>query len=136
MDKVRIDKWLWSVRIFKSRTLAIDACKEGKVKVNGETAKPAQLIQIGDKLEVKKEGFQMRYLVVQLIEKRVSAPLAQVCYEDQTPPEELNKYKDWFVGKAGAEFREKGTGRPTKKDRRLIDDFKIKKPSQTWQGDD
>ena len=136
MEKVRIDKWLWSVRIFKSRTLAIDACKEGKIKVNGQVAKPSQLIQIGDKLEVKKEGFLMQYLVVQLIEKRVSAPLAQVCYEDQTPEEELNKFKDWFVGKSGAEFREKGSGRPTKKDRRLIDDFKITKTSNSRKLDD
>lgn len=136
MEKVRIDKWLWSVRIFKSRTLAIDACKEGKIKVNGQVAKPSQLIQIGDKLEVKKEGFLMQYLVVQLIEKRVSAPLAQVCYEDQTPEEELNKFKDWFVGKSGVEFREKGSGRPTKKDRRLIDDFKITKTSNSRKLDD
>ena len=124
MDKVRIDKWLWSVRIFKSRTIATDACKEGKVKLNGSVAKSSQLIQVGDQLEVKKEGFNMQYKVLDLIEKRVGAPLAQACYEDLTPPEELNKYKDWFVGKAGAEYREKGAGRPTKKERREIDDFK------------
>jgi ribosome-associated heat shock protein Hsp15 len=136
MEKVRIDKWLWSVRIFKSRTIAIDACKEGKIKVNGQVAKPSQLIQIGDKLEVKREGFLMQYVVIQLIEKRVSAQLAQVCYEDKTPLEELNKFKDWFVGKAGVEYREKGSGRPTKKDRRLIDDFKIIKPTNSRQADD
>jgi ribosome-associated heat shock protein Hsp15 len=124
MDKVRIDKWLWSVRIFKSRTMAADACKEGKVKINAISAKAAQTIQIGDRVEVKKEGFLMQYKVLSLIEKRVSAPLAQVCYEDLTPPEELNKFKDWFVGKAGAEFRERGTGRPTKRERRVIDQFK------------
>lgn len=124
MDKVRIDKWLWSVRIFKSRTIATDACKEGKVKLNGAVAKSSQLIQVGDQLEVKKEGFNMQYKVLDLIEKRVGAPLAQACYEDLTPAEELNKYKDWFVGKAGAEYREKGAGRPTKKERREIDDFK------------
>jgi len=124
MDKVRIDKWLWSVRIFKSRTIASDACKESKVKVNGEIAKASQTIQVGDQLEVKKEGFNMQYRVLQLIEKRVGAPIAQTCYEDLTPAEELNKFKDWFVGKSGAEFREKGTGRPTKKDRRVIEEFK------------
>lgn len=124
MDKVRIDKWLWSVRIFKSRTIAADACKEGKVKWNGHAAKSSQLIQAGDRLEVKKEGFNMQYKVLNLIEKRVGAPIAQACYEDLTPAEELNKYKDWFVGKAGAEYREKGAGRPTKKERRVIDDFK------------
>ncbi len=124
MDKVRIDKWLWSVRIFKSRTLATDACREGKVKLNGEEVKASQMIQVGDVLEVRKDGFNMRYKALQLIEKRVGAPLAQVCYEDLTPAEELNKYKDWFVGKAGAEYREKGSGRPTKKERREIDAFK------------
>ncbi len=124
MDKVRIDKWLWSVRIFKSRTIASDACREGKVKVNGELAKASHVIQPGDRLEVKKEGFQMQYKVLGLIEKRVSAPLAQACYEDLTPAEELNKFKDWFVGKAGAEYREKGAGRPTKKERREIEVFK------------
>lgn len=124
MEKVRIDKWLWSVRVFKSRTIATDACKEGKVKFNGVTAKSSQLIQVGDRLEVKKEGFTMHYKVLNLIEKRVGAPIAQACYEDLTPPEELNKYKEWFVGKAGAEYRERGAGRPTKKERRVIDDFK------------
>ena len=124
MEKVRIDKWLWSVRIFKSRTIATDACKESKVKVNGEAAKASHMIQVSDQLEVKKEGFQMQYRVLQLIEKRVGAPIAQTCYEDLTPAEELNKFKDWFVGKSGAEFREKGTGRPTKKERREIEEFK------------
>lgn len=124
MEKVRIDKWLWSVRIFKSRTISTDACKESKVKVNGETAKASQLIQTGDRIEVKKEGFNFQFRVIQLIEKRVGAPIAITCYEDLTPPEELNKYKEWFVGKAGAEYRDKGTGRPTKKDRREIEGFK------------
>lgn len=124
MEKVRIDKWLWSVRIFKSRTISSDACKESKVKLNGENAKPSQLIQVGDRVEVKKEGFNFQFRVVQLIEKRVGAPIAVACYEDLTPPEELNKYKEWFVGKAGAEYRDKGAGRPTKKDRRELEDFK------------
>jgi len=124
MEKVRIDKWLWSVRIFKSRTIATDACKEGKVKFNGVTAKSSQLIQVGDQLEVKKEGFNMQYKVLNLIEKRVAAPIAQACYQDLTPEVELNKFKEWFVGKSGAEFRERGAGRPTKKERRVIDDFK------------
>lgn len=124
MEKVRIDKWLWSVRIFKSRTISSDACKESKVKLNGVNAKASQLIQIGDQVEVKKEGFNFQFRVVQLIEKRVGAPIAVTCYEDLTPPEELNKYKEWFVGKAGAEYRDKGAGRPTKKDRRELEDFK------------
>lgn len=124
MDKVRVDKWLWSVRIFKSRTLATDACKSGKVKLGGSSLKPSYLIQRGDQLEVKKNGFDLQFKVIDLIQKRVSAPLAQVCYEDLTPAEEMNKYQNWFVGKSSSEKREKGAGRPTKKERRLIDGFK------------
>jgi len=124
MDKVRIDKWLWSVRIFKSRTLATDACKSGKVKIKGANVKPSYLVEREELVEVRKNGFDLQFKVIDLIQKRVSAPLAQLCYEDLTPAEELNKYQDWFVGKASAEQREKGAGRPTKKERRTIDDFK------------
>ena len=123
-EKVRVDKWLWSVRIFKSRTMATDACKSGKVQVNGSVAKASQLIQVGDLLTVKKNGFNLQYKALDLIRKRVGAPIAQKCYEDLTPAEELNKYNDWFVGKGRAEFRDKGKGRPTKKDRRKIETFK------------
>jgi ribosome-associated heat shock protein Hsp15 len=123
-EKVRVDKWLWSVRIFKSRTLASDMIKTNKVKVNNNEVKASFLLQRNDVILVKKGGFNFTFKVLDLIEKRVSAPLAQVCYIDQTPPEELQKYEDWFVGKAGAEYREKGTGRPTKKERRVIDSFK------------
>lgn len=124
MEKVRVDKWLWSVRIFKTRSLATDQCKSGKVKIGDEVAKPSQNIQRGDLIKVKKEGFDFQYKVLELIEKRVSAPLAQACYEDLTPADELNKYKSWFVGKSGIEKREKGAGRPTKRERRDIDKFK------------
>lgn len=123
-DKVRIDKWLWSVRIFKSRTLAGDMIKTNKVKVNGKEVKSSFLVQRNDLITVKKGGFNFTFKVVELIEKRVGAPIAVQCYTDMTPPEELNKYNDWFVGKAGAEYRDKGLGRPTKKDRREIDEFK------------
>ena len=124
LKKVRIDKWLWSVRIFKSRTMATDACKSGKVKVGDHNIKPAYLLQRGETVFVKKNGFDLTFKVVDLIDKRVSATLAQPCYEDLTPPEEMNKYNDWFVGKGRPETREKGTGRPTKKERRDIDKYK------------
>jgi len=123
-DKVRIDKWLWSVRIFKSRSLATEACKSGNVKVADTSVKPSHLVVRGDHLTVKKNGFNMEYEVVDLIVKRVSAPLAQACYNDITPESELNKYKSWFIGKARAEMREKGAGRPTKRERRDIDLYK------------
>lgn len=123
-DKVRIDKYLWSIRIFKSRTLATDACKEGKVKLHDENAKPSTMVIVGDIIDVVKDGFKLKYKVVQLIEKRVSPVLAKPCYEDLTPEEEINKYKSWFIGKGGPERRERGAGRPTKRDRREIDEFK------------
>ncbi|MCC7506274.1 MAG: RNA-binding S4 domain-containing protein [Saprospiraceae bacterium] len=123
--KVRIDKWLWSVRIYKSRTLATDACKAGKIKLGEIQAKPAQLVGAGDEVTVRKDGFNFQFRVVQAIEKRVGAPIAVTCYEDLTPPEERNKYQSWFIqSKANAEKREKGAGRPTKKERREIDEFK------------
>ncbi|RMG83954.1 MAG: RNA-binding S4 domain-containing protein [Bacteroidetes bacterium] len=124
MDKVRIDKWLWSVRIFKSRTIATEACKSGKVKVEDVSVKPSFLLTRGTIVRVSKEGFNFVFKVVDLIEKRVGAPIAQKCYENLTPEEELNKYKDWFIGKARPEFREKGAGRPTKRERRELDEFK------------
>ncbi len=123
-DKVRIDKYLWSIRIFKSRTLATDACKEGKVKLHEENAKPSTMVTVGDIIDVIKDGFKLKYKVVQLIEKRVSPILAKPCYEDLTPEDEINKYKSWFIGKGGPERRERGAGRPTKRDRREIDEFK------------
>jgi ribosome-associated heat shock protein Hsp15 len=123
-DKVRIDKYLWAIRIYKSRSISTEACREGKVKLHGEPAKSSALVTEGDVIDVHKDGFRFRYKVVVVIEKRVSAVLAKPCYEDLTPPEELNKYKSWFVGKGGPERREKGAGRPTKKDRREIEGYK------------
>ena len=123
-EKVRIDKYLWAIRIFKSRSIAAEAIKEGKVKLNAEPAKASALVGVGDIIDVHKEGFRMKYQVLQLLEKRVSAILAKPCYEDLTSPEELHKYKSWFIGKGGPERRERGAGRPTKKERREIEGFK------------
>ena len=123
-EKVRIDKYLWSIRIFKSRSIAALAIRDGKVKLNGEPAKSSALVGVGDVIDVHKEGFRMKYKVLQLLEKRVSPILAKPCYEDLTPPDELNKYKSWFVGKGRPEQRERGAGRPTKKERREIEGFK------------
>lgn len=131
MNKVRIDKWLWSVRIFKSRSLATKACKSRKVKINDELVKPAQSVERGDVVKVVKNGYNLVFRVVDLIEKRVSAKLAQPCYEDLTPQAEYDKYRDWFVGKAGAEMRERGTGRPTKRERRKLEEYK---EELWWEG--
>lgn len=124
LKKVRVDKWLWSVRIFKSRSIATDACKSGKVKKEGANLKPSYLLQREEVLEVRKNGFNLVYKVIDLLDKRVSATLAEPCYKNITPEDELNKYKDWYIGKSSPERREKGAGRPTKKERRTIDDYK------------
>lgn len=122
--KLRVDKWLWSVRLFKSRSKATDACKSGRVRIGEQIMKPSTLVTPGQIIEVRKDGFNLIFRIDKLISKRVSAVLAAPCYTNLTPEDELNKFKDWFVGKAGAEYREKGEGRPTKKERREIDRFK------------
>ena len=124
LEKVRLDKWLWSVRIFKSRTIATNACKSGKIKINGKASKPSSMISEGTKIEVHKNGFVFQFVALKLIQKRVGAPIAQACYEDITPAEELAKFENWYVGKAAPERRDRGTGRPTKKERREIERFK------------
>ncbi|HLF65577.1 MAG TPA: RNA-binding S4 domain-containing protein [Saprospiraceae bacterium] len=126
MDKVRIDKWLWSVRIYKSRSMATDACRANQVKIDRIVAKASSMVQRGCLVDLRKDGFHLSFKVLDLIDKRVSAPLAQVCYEDLTPDEERNKYKEWFIGKARPEVRGKGVGRPTKKERRELDEYKGK----------
>lgn len=131
VQKVRIDKYLWAIRIYKSRSLATAACRDGKVRMHNEPVKSSAQVAIGDVIDVMKDGFRLKYKVVQLIEKRVSPVLAKPCYEDLTSEEELNKYKSWFIGKGGPERRDRGTGRPTKRERREIDDFK-----SFYEGDD
>ncbi|MFM2267901.1 MAG: hypothetical protein RL757_1342 [Bacteroidota bacterium] len=124
LEKVRIDKWLWAIRVFKSRTMSSDACKGDKVKINGVNAKASAMTVVGDSIEVKKDGFTYTYKVLQLLEQRVSATLAAPCYENLTPEAELKKFEAWFAGNEGRELRGKGTGRPTKRDRRAIDKLK------------
>ena len=125
MDKTRIDKWLWAVRIFKSRSMAADACKTGRVKFNGSILKASANVMRGNIIQVRKDHFNFTFKVLDIIDKRVSAKLAEPCYENITPPEELNKFKSWFLNSQSVEFREKGSGRPTKKERRVIDDYKV-----------
>lgn len=126
MSKVRVDKWLWSIRIYKTRTIATKACKAGNIKLkDGKTLKPSSEINVGDTLIIRKNGINFTLEVLKLISKRVAYTLAKECYKDKTPPEELQKYENWFINTRGTEFREKGTGRPTKKERRELEDFKV-----------
>jgi ribosome-associated heat shock protein Hsp15 len=125
MSKERVDKWLWTVRIFKSRTQATDACKEGKIKVDNIIVKASSLVTIGNIIDVKKGGFSFQYEVVKILPSRVGAPLAVEAYNNLTSEEELNKYNSWFISTTKqTEIRERGSGRPTKRERREMDRFK------------
>ncbi len=132
MEKIRIDKWLWSVRIFKSRSKATEACKKKRIKITDKALKPSFLVEVGDIIFVTKEGFNLQFVIKKLIGKRVSSPLAIVCYDNITHKDELNKYKHWYIGKGMTERREKGTGRPTKRERRDLDSFKLE---DMWDDD-
>ena len=120
-SEARIDKWLWAARIYKTRTLASDACKNGRITINGALAKPSRTVKVGDQVGVKKSPITYSFRVLQTIEKRVGAKLLPEVFENVTPPEqyellEMNRISG-FVDRA------RGTGRPTIKDRRALDDF-------------
>lgn len=115
----RIDKYLWAIRVFKTRTEATDACKGNKVKVNGVDVKPSRDIKPGDSIVIRKGAVQYTYKVKAVLEKRVGAALVPEYAENHTPQSELDKLKapvETFFVK-----RDRGMGRPTKKDRRDID---------------
>jgi ribosome-associated heat shock protein Hsp15 len=115
----RLDRWLWAVRVFKSRSLASDACRAGTVAVNGHVAKPARDVHPGETVTVK-QGLILRTLrVVDVPRSRVGPKLVPSFCTDLTPPEELAKARENRIQHLLA--REKGSGRPTKRDRRLLD---------------
>lgn len=128
-EKLRIDKYLWSIRLFKTRSLATEACKAGRVKLNGQNIKPSYVVKVGDIYQVQK-GIERKIVkVLGLLERRVDAKTAVQFYEDQTPEEETTAYKSAF--QAPILTRDRGAGRPTKRDRREIDDLK-----EDWWEDD
>jgi ribosome-associated heat shock protein Hsp15 len=112
-DGVRVDRWLWAVRLFKTRGDATDACRGGHVRVNGRSAKAAAAVQVGDRVEVRAHGIDRTLEVRQLIEKRVGASLAADSYIDHTPPPPPRE--------ARVAERDRGAGRPTKRERRQLD---------------
>lgn len=121
MAEARIDKWLWASRIFKTRSIASEACKKGRISINGMQVKPARMIKPGEVIQVKKPPITYSFKVLQAIEKRIGAKLVPEVMENVTAPDqyellEMSKISG-FVGRA------RGTGRPTKKDRRSIDEF-------------
>ena len=120
-ENVRVDKWLWAVRIYKTRSQATDACRKGHVSIDDLPVKPSRLIHSGETIKVRKASIVRSFKVLALAEKRMSAKLVEKFMEDITSPEELEllqiqKHMRWST-------REKGEGRPTKKDRRELDDF-------------
>ena len=119
--EARLDKWLWAVRIFKTRTLAADACKNGRVAINGTNSKPSRTVKVGDEVSVRKPPVTYTFKVLQAIEKRVGAKLLPDIIENITPPEQFEILEMSRI--SGFVNRAKGTGRPTKKDRRALEDF-------------
>jgi ribosome-associated heat shock protein Hsp15 len=121
VQSVRIDKWLWAVRLYKSRSIASDACTTGKVQVNGQPAKPSRNVKIDDIITAVAGEVLRTVKIISPLEKRVGAKLVNQFLEDLTPASEFAKPKEKsfqpFV------FRPKGKGRPTKKERRSIEDF-------------
>ena len=121
MPEARIDKWMWAARIFKTRTLAAEACKKGRVNINGAQAKPARMIKPCDTIQVKKPPVTYSFKVLQAIEKRVGAKLIPEILENITTPDQYELLEMSKI--SGFVNRAKGTGRPTKKDRRDLDEF-------------
>ncbi len=117
--QVRIDQWLWAVRIFKTRTQAADECKKGRVVIDQIVVKPSRIVKIGDIVFVKKAPIIYSYKVTGIIDSRVGFPIALQNYENLTPEEELNKLQN--IRSSKPVMREKGAGRPTKRDRRELD---------------
>ena len=119
--EARIDKWLWAARIFKTRSLAADACKNGRVTFNGSTIKPSRMIKEGDKVHVKKSPITYSFKVLKAIEQRVGAKLIPEIYENVTDPKQYELLEMSRI--SGFVDRARGTGRPTKKERRALDAF-------------
>ncbi|MCR5571198.1 MAG: RNA-binding S4 domain-containing protein [Bacteroidales bacterium] len=118
-DSIRIDKYIWAIRCFKTRSEATEACKGNKVQIGGQPVKPSREVKIGDIIQVRKGPVQYTYKVLQLVENRMGAQLVPDFAENLTPESELARLKapveTFFVR------RERGTGRPTKKERRELD---------------
>ncbi|MEV8212185.1 S4 domain-containing protein [Leifsonia sp. NPDC077715] len=117
-SSVRVDSWAWAVRLYKTRSAASDACKAGHLKVNGERAKPAQPVKVGDEVRAWTGTAERIYIARRLIVKRVSAAVAAECFEDRTPPPPPRTEVPATV------TRERGAGRPTKRERRMLDQLR------------
>ncbi|QCR18391.1 RNA-binding S4 domain-containing protein [Agrococcus sp. SGAir0287] len=121
-ESLRVDVWIWAVRCTKTRSAATAACRAGHVRINDQTAKAAQPVRVGDEVRVRLHGFDRILVVRQLLAKRVGAELAAAAYEDRTPPRPT-PMEAQLVPR-----RDRGAGRPTKRDRREIDRLRGREP--------
>lgn len=121
-SKNRIDKWLWTVRFFKTRSIATDACKAGKIKIDGDSVKPAKEIKVGEIISVQIGQLNKQVKVIDFPKNRVAAKLVPSYYEDLTPKEEYQRLE---MIKMTYIKRDKGSGRPTKRDRRQLSDYEL-----------
>ena len=120
-ESVRIDKWLWAVRVFKTRTIASEACKKGRIIIDNNSVKPSRMIRVGEVVQVKKPPVTYSFKVLNIAQKRMGAKLVPNFMENVTPPEE---YEVLEMNKlSGFIDRQRGSGRPTKKERRDLEDF-------------
>ncbi|HHW80608.1 MAG TPA: RNA-binding S4 domain-containing protein [Bacteroidales bacterium] len=120
-ESVRIDKWLWAVRVFKTRTIASEACKKGRILIDNNSVKPSRMIRVGEVVQVKKPPVTYSFKVLAIAQKRMGAKLVPNFMENVTPPEE---YEVLEMNKlSGFIDRQRGSGRPTKKERRDLEDF-------------
>lgn len=117
-QNIRIDKWLWAVRVFKTRNQAAEACKGGKVKINDTSVKPSREVKLNDIVKIQKGPYTRTLKVIGLLSNRVSARIAEEYADDLTPPEEIENLK--LMREMNYERRDRGAGRPTKKERREI----------------
>lgn len=122
MDAIRIDKYLWAIRMFKTRTLAGDACKSGHVRIDEIPVKASREVKIGDVIDLKVGSLHKKIEVVEIIKNRLKASLAIEKYNDITPQEEIERQE--MMRQLNYERRDRGVGRPTKKDRREIERLK------------
>ena len=121
MQEARIDKWLWAARIFKTRSIASDACKNGRVTIAGMNVKPSRPVKVGEIVDVKKPPITYSFRILKCIEQRVGAKLVPEIYENVTDPQQYEILEMSRI--SGFVDRARGTGRPTKKDRRQLDAF-------------
>ncbi|MES2873619.1 MAG: RNA-binding S4 domain-containing protein [Bacteroidota bacterium] len=120
-EKLRLDKYLWAIRAFKTRSISTEACKAGRIKMTGQNLKPSHIVKIGEEYTVQRGPDKKIIKVTGLLERRVDAKTAITFYQDLTPVEDTTAYKSMFHTPNLS--RDRGAGRPTKKDRREIDDL-------------